>query len=211
MKFKIGDKVYVKKDLKINSRYDQCLFVESMSNYRGRLVTIEQKYSSNKYLIEYSNYFWSGEMFEKSKKKHNTGIKVCTEWGKNSSKSGISRVAGAMRAFKTGATRNIDTSKFDFEGFISPSVEHRFAQYMHSHRKQKDGTIRDSDNWQKGLPIQVYQKSLVRHLLDLWLLWRGGTPIDSDTGKPCSIQDLLCAIKFNVNGYLHEELKKRDK
>ncbi len=113
-----------------------------------------------------------------------------------------------MRKFKGGATRNNSDSKMDFEGFISPAVEQRFAQYMHGHRKQKDGNIRDSDNWQKGIPKDVYRKSLVRHVMDLWLLDRGGKPIDPDTGNVCNRQDLLCAIKFNVNGALFEDLKE---
>ncbi len=116
-----------------------------------------------------------------------------------------------MRQFKSGATRNIDNNKFDYEGFNSPFVEQRFAEYMHGHRTQKDGTIRDSDNWQKGIPLDAYMKSIKRHTQDLHLLHRGGKPIDPDTGKPCTKQDLLCAIRFNVNGYLHEELKNDTK
>jgi hypothetical protein len=113
-----------------------------------------------------------------------------------------------IRKFKTGATRNEDTKKFDYEGFISPFVEHRFAMYMHKHRLQKDGTLRDSDNWQKGIPKTVYIKSLIRHTMDLWHLVRGGEPLDPDTNELCQIQDLLCAIKFNVNGLLYEEVKE---
>ena len=114
-----------------------------------------------------------------------------------------------IRKFKTGATRNVDNNKLDYEGFINPIVEHRFAQYMHKHRKQKDGSIRDSDNWQKGIPKDVYKKSLVRHTIDLWMLLRGGIPINPDDNQPCNIEDLLCAIKFNVNGLLLEILKEK--
>ena len=116
-----------------------------------------------------------------------------------------------IRTFQTGATRNIDNNKYDYEGFISPAVEHRFAQYMHSHRKQKDGSIRASDNWQKGIPEDVYMKSLIRHIMDLWLLYRGGKPIDPDTGGVSNKQDLLCAIKFNVNGLLFEDMEEKCK
>ncbi|HDY87918.1 MAG TPA: hypothetical protein ENH82_07385 [bacterium] len=118
---------------------------------------------------------------------------------------------GVIRTFTTGATRNIDSNKFDYEGFNSPFVEQRFAQYMHGHRKQKDGTTRASDNWQNGIPNDVYMKSIKRHIQDLHLLHRGGKPIDPDTGKPCTIENLLCAIRFNVNGYLHEELQVEKK
>lgn len=111
-----------------------------------------------------------------------------------------------MRTFDTGATRNADDSKLDYEGFLSPLVLERFAQYMHSHRKQKNGTLRDSDNWQKGIPKRVYMSSLIRHTMDFWRLWRGGKVVDPDTGEPATAEDLACAIMFNVMGFLHETL-----
>src|SRR5580698_7792736 len=63
-----------------------------------------------------------------------------------------------FRTFETGATRNLDASKYDYEGFLSPLVMERFGQYMHKHRVQADGSLRDSDNWQKGIPLQAYMK-----------------------------------------------------
>ena len=54
-----------------------------------------------------------------------------------------------MRTFKSGATRDDDAEKFDYEGFLSPLVIRRYAEYMHGHRKQVDGKMRDSDNCQK--------------------------------------------------------------
>lgn len=107
-----------------------------------------------------------------------------------------------MRKFETGATRNVDTNKFDYEGFISPNVLQRFAEYMHVNRLQSDGTLRDSDNWQKGIPQDEYMKSMFRHFMTLWLAHRGN-PTDED------IETSLCALFFNVQGYLHEELKKK--
>lgn len=103
-----------------------------------------------------------------------------------------------MRYFDTGATRDTDEGKLDFEGFISPRVLYRFAQYMHHHRHQADGKLRASDNWQKGIPQEAYMKSLTRHFMELWLCWREGV---GDT-----INDTLCAILFNVQGLLHERL-----
>ena len=54
-----------------------------------------------------------------------------------------------IRKFETGATRDTDEGKLDFEGFFSPIVMERFAEYMNKHRRQSDGQLRDSDNWQK--------------------------------------------------------------
>lgn len=110
----------------------------------------------------------------------------------------------AMQAFPTGATRTDSANKLDPEGFNSPLVELRFAQYMHEHRKdttQKSG-LRASDNWQKGIPRENYMKSLQRHDLDLWLHHRGYGHL-----AQASLEDTLCAMRFNIDGYLFETLK----
>jgi hypothetical protein len=110
----------------------------------------------------------------------------------------------AMREFDTGATRDSDSDKLDYEGFLSPLVLHRYAEYMHGHRKQADGKLRASDNWQKGIPLATYIKSLWRHFMELWTFHRYDDPgIQSDADK----EDALCAIIFNASGYLHELLR----
>ena len=115
-----------------------------------------------------------------------------------------------MAQFETGATRNKDENKFDFEGFLSPRVLERYGQYMHSHRSQKDGTMRASDNWQLGIPIPRYMKSLWRHFFDVWKLHRGLTATDPDSGKPVDLETALCGVLFNASGMLHETLKERE-
>ena len=104
-----------------------------------------------------------------------------------------------MREFDSGATRDNDADKLDFEGFLSPLVLTRYASYMHSHRKQADGELRDSDNWQKGIPLAVYMKSAWRHFIDWWNDHRG---FETDDG----VEEALCALIFNASGYLHELL-----
>ena len=106
-----------------------------------------------------------------------------------------------MREFKSGATRDNDEDKFDYEGFLSPAVLKRYAEYMHSHRKQADGKMRDSDNWQKGIPITAYMKSMWRHFFDVWR---------ANRGYEINLEDALCALLFNVMGMLHEHLKRHD-
>jgi hypothetical protein len=103
--------------------------------------------------------------------------------------------------FETGATRNGDAGKFDYEGFLSPLVLERFAQYMNLHRRQPDGSLRDSDNWQRGIPKDQYMKSLWRHFMDVWKIHRG-------YGGDIPLEDALCAVLFNVMGYLHETVKE---
>lgn len=111
-----------------------------------------------------------------------------------------------MRTFETGATRDSDSTKIDPEGFLSPLVVLRYSAYMHKHRKQADGNLRDSDNWQKGMSLPVYMKSLWRHFLDVWLLHRGHQSDHDDEGY--DLEEALCAMLFNVSGYLHELLKQ---
>lgn len=112
-----------------------------------------------------------------------------------------------MREFETGATRNNDQTKPDFDGFLSPHMIQAFGQYMHEHRVQADGTIRDSDNWQKGIPIDAYRKSLLRHVFTAWTLGRGIPAKDHDTGEAAYLIPTLCAVIFNAQGWLHELLK----
>ena len=108
-----------------------------------------------------------------------------------------------MREFETGATRDTDEDKYDYEGFLSPSVIERYAAYMHQHRKQADGKLRASDNWQKGLPPEQSLKSLWRHMMDVWKIMRG---LPAQESK----EEALCAIIFNASSMLHEELRVQD-
>jgi hypothetical protein len=106
-----------------------------------------------------------------------------------------------MRQFSSGATRDDETGKLDYEGFISPLVEKRFATYMHRHRVQADGQLRASDNWQKGIDQDAYMKSATRHFQD-WRLHHDGFPREATE----SLEDALCALMFNTMGYLFEVL-----
>jgi hypothetical protein len=114
-----------------------------------------------------------------------------------------------VRQFASGATRDGEDGKLDYEGFLSPLVLERFARYMHKHRAQGDGKLRDSDNWQKGIPLAAYMKSGWRHFMDWWQIHRGkpwGRPAENE-----ALEDALCALLFNVQGYLHELLSERER
>ena len=108
------------------------------------------------------------------------------------------------RTFDGGATRNSEEDKLDYEGFLSDLVIERYAQYLHSHRALEDGTLRDSDNWQRGMPLSVYMKSAWRHLKSWWSLhrmqFRGRYPNHK------LLEDAICGVIFNASGYLHELL-----
>ena len=105
-----------------------------------------------------------------------------------------------MRHFDTGATRDTDQDKLDFEGFLSHDALTAFAEYMHKNRIQADGQLRDSDNWQKGIPREAYMKSAWRHFMQWWNAHR------SDAKRAEKIE-ACCALLFNVQGYIHETLK----
>jgi len=112
------------------------------------------------------------------------------------------QTAIAVRHFESGANRSSEEGKPDFEGFLSPLVMERYGEYMHHHRALPDGTLRASDNWQKGIPQEAYLKSGWRHFMDWWALHRG---LKGREG----LEESLCALIFNASGYLHEVLKKR--
>jgi hypothetical protein len=105
-----------------------------------------------------------------------------------------------MREFGTGATRDDEDNKLDYEGFFSPLVVEMFGEYMHKNRFQKDGTVRSSDNWQKLFGEDHYAvcaKSLWRHFLSFWKAHRGYKTEES-------IDDSLMGILFNVMAYAHK-------
>lgn len=109
-----------------------------------------------------------------------------------------------IRKFETGANRDVNNDKYDYEGFNSPLVMQEFAAYMHENRFLKDGTIRDSDNWQKGFGNHeehrdVCMESGFRHFMDWWMEHRG---YDSREG----VKKAICGLLFNANAYLHDIL-----
>jgi hypothetical protein len=104
-----------------------------------------------------------------------------------------------MEQFQGGATRDSDAGKFDYEGFLSPLALEAYAAYMDFNRITAAG-LRDSDNWQKGIPIGRYMKCAWRHFVDVWKEHRGITTKEG-------LVWALCAVLFNIQGYLHELLK----
>ncbi len=104
---------------------------------------------------------------------------------------------GTMRTFKTGATRGSDKGKIDPEAALSPLVLEAYCSYIREHRLQGSREARSDDNWQKGIPIASYMKSLLRHVLEAWRAYRVNEPMNA----------ALFAIMFNTMGMLHERLK----
>lgn len=65
MKYKIGDKVKVRNDLKVQ-RYGDKTFVERMEKYKGKLVTISEEFPGFYHIKEdkNENWDWAEQMFE---------------------------------------------------------------------------------------------------------------------------------------------------
>lgn len=104
------------------------------------------------------------------------------------------------KEFDSGSTRSAEPLE-DYEGFLSPLVIREFGKYMARHRSNKKGDIRQPDNWQKGMPKARYMRSMARHFLDVWQLWRMHPVGDGE-----ALLDALCALMFNVQGMILEVL-----
>lgn len=95
--------------------------------------------------------------------------------------------------FNTGAIRDTQSGKEDYIETISWRAMKRYAQYM-TGKKAKYG----AGNFKKGIPIESYEQSLVRHLQKyLANKYEGGT-----TEKE---EDHIAAMVFNLFGIMHEE------
>jgi hypothetical protein len=108
-----------------------------------------------------------------------------------------------IRRYHTGATRDTAEGKPNYEGYLSPIAIRRFGEYMLKHQVQPDGSTRRGDNWQKGIPLDDYIDSGFRHFMDWWLAHRGWGDLDE-------IEDALCGVIFNAQGYLHTILAMKE-
>jgi hypothetical protein len=60
-----------------------------------------------------------------------------------------------------------------------------------------------NDNWKKGITKDAYIDSAYRHLLDVWMQHEGYKGEDT-------LENSLCALLFNIQGYLYEVLKEKN-
>lgn len=95
--------------------------------------------------------------------------------------------------FETGAIRDSQDGKEDYIETISWTAFKRYAQYM-TGKKKKYG----SGNFKKGIPVENYEQSLMRHVQKyLENKYEGGI-IEKE-------EDHLSAMVFNIFGIMHEE------
>lgn len=127
---------------------------------------------------------------------------------------GMPKDNGVIKTFATGAIRSSDEGKNAYEGFLSMEAIEEFGDYMTRHRKLPDGSLRDPDNWKKGMGLDSFIGSMLRHVFELVALHTRGyvsRRIRRELPERVSDLDFLkreiaCAILFNVQGYLHEYL-----
>ncbi len=113
-----------------------------------------------------------------------------------------------IRQFDTGANRDAEDGKYDYSGFLDPAVLRAFAGYMHGCRQLPDGSMRDAGNWKKGMPLDAYIRSMLRHVMDLWLIHEGHNATRPESGESVTLSDALGGIMFNCQGYWSEILKQ---
>jgi hypothetical protein len=98
-----------------------------------------------------------------------------------------------VRQFESGAIRDLDNTKPDFIETISWTAFRKFGEYMTS-KKQKYG----AGNFKKGIPVESYEQSLVRHLQKY-------LENKYEDGQQEREEDHLSAMVFNIFGILHEQ------
>lgn len=113
--------------------------------------------------------------------------------------------AETMRKFDTGATRDTAEGKLEYSECLSPAVLEAYAKYMLKHAEQPDGSRRPGGNWKKGIPQDSYMSSMFRHFHDVWMLHEGRFRPESGV----DMEEALCALTFNVMGYLDTLLTER--
>ncbi len=106
--------------------------------------------------------------------------------------------ADDSRTFESGAMRGSDEGKENYIGAISWTALKRVSKYQNNAEK-KGGY--NKGHWKKGIPIEEYEKSLMRHLQKYFANKYEGANEEPEV-------DHLAAAYFNLQGILHEEEKK---
>jgi len=100
-----------------------------------------------------------------------------------------------MRTFPSGSIRDSEDGKEDYIETLSWIALKRYAQYM-TKKKSKYG----SGNFKKGIPIESYERSLVRHLQKYLANKYEGASEEPE-------EDHCSAMIFNIQGIMYEERK----
>lgn len=85
MKYAVGDKVRVKENLIVGSRYGNSIFVSQMQKYSGKTMTIDAIKNNNFYILkgDSDKWYWTDEMIEDAE-----GINIIVDGNKVIAKKG---------------------------------------------------------------------------------------------------------------------------
>ena len=128
-KFNVGDKVRVRKDLKVGYKYhmaDRHIFdgvVSDMMPYKGKIVTINEITGSGKYRIKGSDYNWTDEMFEDTAVCHEKII-ITVDGSKT-----IARLFDGNTVIKTAKAKCSPEDEFDFETGAMLAMRQLFSDF----------------------------------------------------------------------------------
>lgn len=112
-----------------------------------------------------------------------------------------------ITSFSTGAIRDTGSGKEDYIETTSYLAFRRFARYMTA-----KAAVYGSGNWRKGIPEESYERSLARHLQKYLSLKYDG--LSYEQAKVAGLEpdeDHLAAMRFNLDGIMHEQEIKRIK
>ena len=127
MKFKVGDKVRVKKDLEVDTEHGNYMFVEGMEEYKGKEFIID-KVCTNYYRLKNIYYCWTDEMLEPiEREKNNMNIEELNLEYKN-------KMDALMEEYKTKAKELAEEEPFIREGqryFSIDSVTFKVNNYCY--------------------------------------------------------------------------------
>lgn len=106
-----------------------------------------------------------------------------------------------IHKFKRGAIRDSQDGKLDLVETTSPLANWRYAGYM-TPKKKKYGT----GNFKKGIDRESYIQSLARHYTKFMALEDCriyGLPVQPWMEPE---EDHVAAMRFNIDGIMHEEM-----
>lgn len=114
---------------------------------------------------------------------------------------------GVLRMSESGAIRNSDIGKINYQGALSPLILEAYGKYIEKHSLLPDGTRRNNKNWQKLFGTveehkEVCIESAWRHFIDVLMEHDGYESRDG-------LDEALGGLMFNIQGYWFAELKER--
>lgn len=110
------------------------------------------------------------------------------------------------QVFETGAMRDLSEDKLDFEGCLTPELLTAYAEYMRTTGRMANGTLRNTNNWKKGMPIGGYMKSLWRHMVALHAAYLSDATQDEYGGE--GEFEAAMAMMFNIQGFVFERIRE---